>query len=772
MRRVAALVVAVPLLHAACGDVAAPPDAAPKPVVGTRAPRARAAPVPADRAPVPAPTSSLPGFPRPDLGSWTPSPDDLALAARLGDPERRDEAWVDIGNLPRDRYVAVLRAGLRLDDPRAAYQCATELSWRHLDAAEMSRVTRLVFEANFDRSIAAPDDPQSLSEVFEEASSADVAWLCDRLFATPGDAWPEAADLATLHKSLRIDALESVLRLAAHPTAHGNADIAELVTQLRKYTDGGRTRGSTEGPGLPSALADLLRRTAGPEGRRPDTATTAWALRWLADESPGPQDAALVNAVADEGLIPFTRRLLIFHRTAPAALSDYLTKCREEFRAGGADVSGPGTWIVTDRVVAGATGALPVGPLACGDAETLALQLAWDEAAYTREAEGLFRNPPADDPAGPPIGDMQSMLYESIGEAVARRAEYGIAIPDAVLARLAAAVGPEILGPRIPEHWARTVRLAESVAAGIAESEPDWGGRAFDGLGFLEVAAPEALRRSLRAASTNPAHDAHDLAREALARLGDGDALIARLASPPYGDDGVHRPLRIWRNAGPRVRAALAASVGEAAPADLVDGILALAICDLGKDAPPDLLFEMEWEEPPTKELRAAAALAIDGRPVDAILAIADLGAPVLGMGAVRDGRIGAWLRARLPERHGMQYATILAELTLHGDPEARGEFLRTVRAGHYRFVDDMHPLHRGMGDPLAAVPVWIDVVESNCCQKIGAIPWFEDMFEIDVRALDGPLETEASILRDWFATNGPRLRWSEIAGKFVVGPR
>lgn len=761
MRRTALL---VGLALAACGDDPAP--AGPQPRAGTTQPRRdRAAPAAAPARPV-VPTVE-------SLGAWRPDAADLALAARLGDPVTRDEAWIEIGDLPRDRWVRVLRAGLRLDDARAAYQCAVELSWEHLDAAEMSRVCRLIFEANFDPSIAAPDDPESIAEPFEAASSADVAWLCERFLATPPEAWPSTGGLDSLHKSLRADAAAAVFRLAALPACRDDKEIQVLASQVLEHLDvpreaiaailePGLAAAAADG-GLPPALASLLGRAVRDGEDRPSAAEKAWALRWLADSRPGPADIPLLRSLRDRGEFSTERLLLVLRDAAPSELELELRRFLPTEESGSPDEVG-----ALLMEIAHATGRfsperrIPAYALSSGDA--LALALAWDRRATSDAmlSEALDRE----------SFESALLILNSPRDADQGRARHGLPLPDELVPGFFEALEPPTAWLAFDSPIARTARTADAILARLTALDFNTDRPPLGALGALEVHAPTRTAEALRAHRDLPMHDDAQFAGTCLARMGDEDALLFLLQCE-WTEDVVFRPYRQFRGAGPRVREALVERLRDPRTSDRFGGVLSLVLCDLGRDGPRDLDFTTQFEVEPTEALRAATEHAVAGRPVDAILAICGIGEDILveGMGAVRDPRIGAFLRSRLDARHTGNYHLLVGELALHGDEAARAEQIALIRAGHYRWIDEMPHLHRDLGDPLAALPLWIDVVESNCCQKTGAIEWIEDRFEIDLDAMRGPLETDASIVRDWFRRYRSRLRWSDIAGKYVVAP-
>lgn len=772
-RRAAALVLC--LVAGACAD--------PEGEAASWRPVEEGARVPARRAEAPdahAPPAPLLGE---DCGGWTPAPDLLLLAARLGDPPEKQAALAEIDALPPARRIDVLRAGLRLADPTAARACAARLSWREIDGWECGRCVDLLVP-----DVLRPGTEADLDELRSYLGSADL----ERFFReAPPLPWAEDATFVVgqLHRLLRADNLHVYVRLAgsSDPTLARTA-WGELAGTLGDRTDllrdeierraGRADDGRTPaGPGLPVVLRQSLRLGFTEDG----DGASEWTRRWLHTSPLGPGDVELLlDAVnADPPTDAVEPALLLLGRADDAASFDAL----REIASGVDGLSVIARLALVRRrdpeALAWAASAAgedgdALGALMEADPERareriFALLLGPDDDAALRALETLasFASPGADSaPLGHPDWRRTSLAGlddAAIGAGLSARrlGALALALPVCRTRRVAAAALRVLTGADLDPT-----------------REPDVD---VHGVGaFLESADADALRRALRpilAAGGPGGGTAHAL----LLALGDPATDAALIAGIDRGDPDALRKLARTRT--PAVRTFLEQVVADASSAGDVEALgTALAHLAVFHGFPEDAAGAFGSIPPTADTVRDVR----DGRPVDALMGLLDgvLAAAVSvggedspspeqagDVGAVRDPRVRGWLVAVRARRElgATWYAT--AQLAAWGDPSARAEYWKAVRDGRYRILDDAgEPFVLTLGHDLGAtLPHWIAETESNCCRAVVAASVLEATLGFDS---DPTIRTDVVRAREiWDAADAGLVR-SRILGHWVAAPR
>jgi len=129
---------------------------------------------------------------------------------------------------------------------------------------------------------------------------------------------------------------------------------------------------------------------------------------------------------------------------------------------------------------------------------------------------------------------------------------------------------------------------------------------------------------------------------------------------------------------------------------------------------------------------------------------------------------------ARLREDRSLEcYAEATAVLAALGDEEARAETLRAMRAGRYRWVDEVCGDDAALAtlgyDFQATIPFWLDELETNCCRRIVSMNVFEEAFGLGREVSDGFGEIPGDRMRRWWNRHRDgKFGMSRIAGHFV----
>jgi hypothetical protein len=361
-------------------------------------------------------------------------------------------------------------------------------------------------------------------------------------------------------------------------------------------------------------------------------------------------------------------------------------------------------------------------------------------------------------------------------------------LPDDTLAAILAAIeerADKISAPRLrllvrELPGCRTAAVAhaylQSLATGDDLRECD--------LAFLEVADEAALRARLLSFLKDKDHK--DPALDGLMQLGSpahGDALARRW---PFQQD--HDLFVLARSGSSKeVRAMLAKRVKglpeSKPPREFFQPLCALAMAHQIPERTARA-WNVDLRQLPDAILRRGferwRKAVLDGRPVDALLdyvkaiPLCELSLP--GLGLVRDPGILAFLQqVRACPGSDVQWA--IGELAVAGDATARAAMQLVRERAYYGWADDLPGFTllegpgRGPTRGRDLVPYWIGEVETNCCRRVAANKPLEQCgFDIFAYG-DLALSTQHAAANRWWQRFGPRLRWSRVAQRFVVGP-
>lgn len=800
MRR-AALVLSI--LVASCSDPApaphpAPPAASPQPA--KPAPRAHATP----------PVASTPSvaLAAVQLGPWTPSAEDLALAAALGqtDEHAASNAESRLAELPTDRKIAALRAGLRLADDLAARRAALLCEAWMLDAAEQQRASSLFLDALFDPNFTDCDgDRPQAGDIFEiGGSSADLSALLRRFAAGPVDVAGFGAMSFGLHKLFQPSHGRDFAALLA---AAGDTSELEAWGTVCSGLGGARLLDADVVAVLSARLRDRI------PGGVPDPA----------QDPLGAATAVLANADrlrTKEGTAPFVVAWAtdVASRASPQALASNPAAVRRAVEAAREYES------VTDRILgrlaeAGTPEAAALlRELADGDghgdsaARLAALARAGDADAKLRLLSRLLES------SGETLADALAAIPDDAAAAV-RSAVLGLddALADEALLPLAAVcddwlrhpvdrglfakLADEAVARKVPVR--RLVRLAAAVSdcrtrtmanalleRGALASVPESFGED-DLIAFLEAADAATLRTRLREAWDGGS----DAAGMRLLALGDPSraaALAHFVQSMPRDRADDAWILRLARTPGSEVRLALLELSSDEDGTTYEAAIAALcAHAGLAEPVADGMLSAIGTDSFPRHVLPKVREAAADGRPGDA-LTIALEAAPDIRFEDVADARnvpaVRNYLENLRARRETQFYAWATAELARLGDPAAAEETRRAIEARRYRWTDelswrqwlqwataaDSHVVVTPGDIPGAtsALSRMAELAGENCCARVHAASFFDGAFGADltgggpaplVTARDQALRLAARGIRGW--------TWSRIAGTFVPIP-
>jgi hypothetical protein len=315
----------------------------------------------------------------------------------------------------------------------------------------------------------------------------------------------------------------------------------------------------------------------------------------------------------------------------------------------------------------------------------------------------------------------------------------------------------------------RTRRLAEAAArrlaaADFAADDDDRPTLDRDGAAFLETAAPEAFRESLRKLAAGD--DGLPAAREMLLEIGD-PVSGARLAAWFPEDD------RLARSPSPETRKSLegrvraAAAAGSSSRDDLGAATASLAVCaGLPEDA-----AGWGFADPPTSAVDALLA----GRPID-WLATCLASRPDErhgNVGAVDDPRVRAYL-VRLRERRDLgEYWYATGQLAAMGDPASRSDFWGAMQDGRYRVMDEAEEFERTLGWNLPeTMPFWIDELRSQCCRITTSATGDIVKETLGLDCYESPWRIPHRRAKELWDAAGGRFVKSRIADLWVPAPR
>lgn len=726
--------------------------------------------------------------------------DPLAALAAWGRaaPKADAPAWLG-DDAPRDAaYHELLHAGLWSTDHDAAYAAASLIPESHLDIADIDRWLEVVWPHVFD------EDPKWQWDTFKHVvSTQDVA----RLLHEPQCWFAEIRYffLSDVHRSLRPEHIPALCDLTHHEDPFVRKEAWGNLANLTTYTDQHRERIARAllawpGPGsdvivdqydrsrnprfvpraytLPVARpgwSPLLRATL--ERRfleqAPGTGSSAFApflMRWAEDEAPAAEDRLLLRALLDsphpEGVWIALRALC---RVGPDA---HLRRVLER---------------MTDRddepdplVLCALGDHDALRALAATDSEAFAIALefdfeavwlAWVAEAFGEDAakglDALERLADASRelraPCRPRPGITTSLVraYELFGGKLDhdRLHRLVVAFPaartEALLTAYRATITPANLA---------------NCAVEVLEVCPY-----FDFVGDLVEWA-----KSPDPAQAKPALDLllrsgdQHLDKELLAHWQQHDGkdlfLLARCATSVVREYLEERLRAVPWTAEARLGAEdfdllCAAAMVHGLPQVVAEGWSQAMAAAHGPD-----------QERLQARFGAMRERVLEGDPVaalvDSMKDVPPSAFHVRGLGAVDDDRVRDLLRAvRAAPGCNVQWA--IGELALLGDFASERE-LDEMRVRHlYGWFDDASADVRTKGRSLDLVPWLIGEIETICCRRNGAAWALEELTGFDAWGQpEYGMVTQHDAAAAWWQEVGERMRWSVLAGKFVVGPQ
>lgn len=289
---------------------------------------------------------------------------------------------------------------------------------------------------------------------------------------------------------------------------------------------------------------------------------------------------------------------------------------------------------------------------------------------------------------------------------------------------------------------------------------------------FLEVTRPDAFRQRLREGFDSEVPAVRDQCAELLARLGDTERLseLAVWIDSHYHHYSFHGWLSLARDRSVEVRELLhervsATGVGQ-------EELAALAVA-LG------MPFEVaeKWKVG-DDDLAAVRAALLAGDAPKAFLAATE-GAdswhlPLLA--AWRQPEVTAFLREHRSSLKSMEQVYFFDQMhALAMDDRAKLErMLQPVRDGRYATHSGCSALVAARTHGLAMLPFWIDQLGSNCCKSTFIDEALEHLFGQGSEAFNRCRRNEpaSAYLRRTLLPVADRLRWSRLAGGYVVAGR
>ncbi len=138
----------------------------------------------------------------------------------------------------------------------------------------------------------------------------------------------------------------------------------------------------------------------------------------------------------------------------------------------------------------------------------------------------------------------------------------------------------------------------------------------------------------------------------------------------------------------------------------------------------------------------------------------------------VKDPRVIELLR-EVCDLQGANYQWAITELAASGDKDARQVFQLCLDRSYYGWHEYLDGRLLTLGQDRSLIPYWIGEAESNCCRRVHAGQALESIFGIDVTETgDRSLLTARAWAESWWRRNAERLRWSDLAGRYIIGPR
>ena len=728
---------------------------------------------------------------RTDCGGWTPPPELLRKASALAGLKAK-ALKAALERLDREgpgARIAVCRAGLRLRDDRAAHDCAVHLEWDQLDSWEHERVIALCL-----KDYARPGTLVDFEKLRSMIGSIDL----DHVFSTfPPPPRKKTATyyLANLHRQIRADhvpvlcamvfsgdreVVENTWDNLGLVLCRTNQHLDLAARTLLKSRDLSAGKVKPPGSGLPVSLAAVMRGL----WKLPKEEPEGWEARWLLASKPGKGDAALILDLAGR----YRKRTEFVFQALVRSMRHLEDEVSRDFLRE-----------VADKDPCEETRLLARGALAArGEAQAMnALEKAWetDELALALGLEA--------DPGRSKAGFCFRVLHgpsSPARKALDRLIEtdesvslYQIHWPENLFDGFEALALDQIEGDgfrlghiALAVPGCRTRTLARAICNRLTPAsllaEVQRGKQedvSLDALfSFLETAAPGPFRGVLRTWAEHLDRTVRTLGLYTLLRIGDaqsGERLVRWIASGQAMADleEVQDLVQSCSEAG--IPDLLARSPCPAVEAHLrkENNEMALAIFHGLPEETAFALFPDMGEAPASGEaLRRELIQA--GRARDALhdlLARApDKTIPFLWK--VDTPRVRAHLKGLQKNREAELYAWATAQLACMGDEKARAETWAVLRAGRYRWMDEVcgdKDLATFGYDFKATLPFWIRESESNCCRRVIALGVFNELFGLEPELDDrGNYEIPADrVGRWWKRYQNARLVWSHLAGHF-----
>ncbi|MBM4061804.1 MAG: hypothetical protein FJ265_12020 [Planctomycetes bacterium] len=722
-------------------------------------------------------TARMGGDPFTVLGAWQRAPRDAEPPPWLPDQREGDDAW-----------HWLLHTALWHADPDVAYAAARMLSYPQLDLPASERWITVVWPHIFDA-----EDAPDWGEVRRQVSSTDVA----RLLAVR-DCWHAEVRpffLGDMHRCMRPEfaPLLAALALCDDPFLRrggfGNlgtiagysdqhrdvigkallalqaADLADPVEPFVRAHHLGHTPRAYQLPAARPGWSPLLRAALQRSFLELDRPLFwPFLMRWAEDETPADEDRLLLAALLDCGKQEGC--WLALRTMARMPVDPHLQR-----RV--AALTAP----ASEALVLAARHDWPaLRELAATDEEALAVALEYDfDATFLAWSAVAFG---ADAAAG--LAAVDRLL--GVADALAAPCRTNPLLP----ARLRQAIA--LFGERL--DFPRLHRLASELPAARSERliELYWAAVTPANLAdcdaaVFEVSPSIALRDRLREWGASPQAAVRAPALDLLLRLGDArlDQAVIEHWQAHHGDD----PLLLARcREAASVRTFLADCLRRQ-PAD-ADGAPSVSACNLLAAVAmagglPDEVAEHwagqlsdERQSPRVRERFAHwREQALDGDYVTALLdhhgALPIRQVPVAYLGLVDDDRVRELLQ-KVRSTPGAAVQGAIDELALGGDWRCKQEVDELRHRHVYGWFDDAtSPVQVG-GRSLDLVPWLLGELETNCCRRNSAASALEYLYGFETHAVpENALQTQAARARAHWQAVGEHLRWSVIAGRFVV---
>lgn len=655
--------------------------------------------------------------------------DDAELLRRVaGEEEKALDEWTE---LPDERRVAILRAGLRSNDDKVAYLAARALDADCLDLEEVRLQARiLVAHAGWVR------DPDAVRPGWAQegrlpigAPDLPALWKT----ACSVEDMPGAREQLTYyHRALLPEHIPAIVELLERAGPEVFLALLDTLRLVADYTDEHRAtaargflyglerlraeRAGRPAPRMAEIAGDPLSKSAflvlaracwlGPDGFNVEGAHSlypprGWILRWAREVPLATEDVRFLSDVAllvDETGGESEAVSWAIRGLAVLGARDALLDLGDDARAaaGLARLGEPARLL---ELLREDDSLLPTW---------LAFEVMPVEARRRRLGEILL---------DPGFGDIEPLArYDA-------EAEYGVRIREEDLAWIGANLLAIDAHPeRVASYFAQvypegmTAEVARDVARRLRDAPADADG--LDGiLARIEVVDREALVGLLDHWGARGRKEA----LPALARLGEARHVPAMIAT--FADGEFDDPSVLGRVRDPRVeehlRAQAASGNDEAVPALAV--LYALP--------EPLIWFLMD----PTEAQRN---LVLERDPVGAVLHALRDGIPdaylssIARLGLAKDERAVAFLRDLREKRHLGLYWAGTAGLALGGDEEARRELGGVMREGRTWLLDgilDGDVLT--MGGEEEWIDLWVSRINTNCCLSYDAISILLDVF-------------------------------------------